>query len=368
MSNRKYEVYNKDTKKQNNSRKSVNRNGKQLKIMLGALGALVVGLVAIGVIIYGQLTNDDYTSLFSDTTAAANFGNAVDGKTQDVTINYNDKTYKKNSNIVNIVFLGIDSDEERVQQRMGWRSDMMMVCAVDASAKKATLISIPRDTWTDIYQIDGKTGTVTGTEQNRLNAAYARGGGPNKFGAANAKACIQNFLERKVQLDTPLDFTLDIPIPFFASIDMDGISKIADAVGGIEITLDTTIPEVGTEGETLTLKGQKAEDYLRDRHHSSGADFGRTAHQRDFMIQLAKKINSMGAVDALTKLFNDFKTYGKTDLDLDQALAFAKILNGIDIDSIELLTVPGVGKDNVVYHDEAATLDLLLKVYYNEVQ
>jgi anionic cell wall polymer biosynthesis LytR-Cps2A-Psr (LCP) family protein len=148
---------------------------------------------------------------------------------------------------------------------------------------------------------------------------------------------------------------------------MDGISKIADAVGGIDVTLDTTIPDVGKKGQTLTLKGQKAEDYLRDRHNTSGEDFGRTAHQRDFMILLAKKIKSMGAVEALSKLYDEFSEFGKTDMKLDHVLAFAKILNTIDIDSIELLSVPGTGKDNVVYHDESGTLDLLLKVYYTEV-
>ena len=341
--------------------------------MLIALGVLVVGLVAVGAVIYSQLTNDDYSPLFAQSSAPPeqDIDPAVSGiqtqSPENVTISYNGKTYQKNKNIVNIVFLGIDSDKERVQQQMGWRSDMMMVCAVDTQAKKASLISVPRDTWTDIYQIDGKTGSIKGTEENRLNAAYARGGGPNKFGAANAKACIQNFLERKVKLQTPLNFTLDIPIPFFASIDMDGISKIADAVGGIEITLDTTIPGVGKRGQTLTLKGQKAEDYLRDRHNSSGADFGRAAHQRDFMIQLAKKLKTLGVADAFTVFFNDFRTYGNTDLDLDQALAFAKILKDIDIDSIDLLAIPGVGKDNVVYHDEAATLDLLLSIYYTKV-
>ncbi len=357
------------------ARKSANKNRKQLKIMLIALGALVVGLVVVGIIIFGQLTNDDFSSLLEDTTAAANIGDvnsALDDdvpQAEDVKITYNGKTYERNKNIVNIVFLGIDSTTER---DIGNHSDMMIVCAVDTVTKKATLISVPRDIWTDISKIDTKTGKISEMTQNRLNTAYLFGGGPNKYGASNAKACIQNFLERKVQLDTPLDFTLNIPISFFASIDMDGISKIADAVGGIEVKLDSTIPEVGKKGQTVTLKGEKAEAYLRDRHNTSGSDFGRTAHQRDFMILLAKKIKSMGAVDAVTKLFDEFNTFGKTDVNLDQALAFAKLLNSMDIDAIEQLAIPcklgNVGEASVLFDDEAATVDLLLGVYYNEVQ
>jgi LCP family protein required for cell wall assembly len=285
------------------------------------------------------------------------------------TITYNGKTYKKNENVVNIVFLGIDTTTER---DIGNHSDMMIVCAVDAVAKKATLISIPRDTWTDLSKIDTKTGKVEEKTQNRLNAAYLFGGGPSKYGASNAKACIQNFFERNVELKTKLNFTLDIPIPFYASIDIDAIAKIADAVGGVEVTLDSTIPDVGKKGKTVNLKGEKAEIYLRDRHNTPGADIGRSTHQRYFMIQLAKKIKGMGAADAVTKLWDEFNTYGKTDLNLDQALAFAKILNNIDIESIEQFAIPGevgnVGDASVILHDEAGTLDLLLSVYYTQVQ
>ncbi len=357
-------------------RKTANRNSKQLKIMLAALGVLVVGLVVVGVVIYGELTSDDYTSLFVETSAPApgedvdpNASGIQTQQPENAKITYNGKTYEKNKDIVNIVFLGIDSTTER---DIGNHSDMILVCAVDTVTKKATLISIPRDTWTDISKIDTKTGKIDEMTQNRLNTAYLFGGGPDKYGASNAKACIQNFLERKIKLKTPLNFSLDIPIPFYVSIDMDGITNITDAVGGVEVTLDSTIPDVGKKGKTVNLKGKTAETYLRDRHNTSGADIGRATHQRDFMIQLAKKIKSMNAVDAVTQLWDEFTKYGKTDLDLDQALAFAKILNNVDIDSIQQLAVPGevgnVGDASVILHDEANTLDMLLSVYYNEVQ
>ncbi len=357
--------------------KPANRHSKQLKIMLIALGTLVVGLVVIGVIIYGQLMSDDYSTLLVQTPPpgpAEDINPAASGiqtpPPEKVTINYNGKTYAKNDNVVNIVFLGIDSEAERGALN---HSDMMIVCAVDTATKKAKLITVPRDIWTDISKIDTKTGKITEMIKQRLNTAYLFGGGPNKYGASNAKACIQNFLERKNELETPLDFALDIPIPFFVSIDMDGISKITDAVGGIEVTLDTTIPDVGKKGKQLTLKGQVAEDYLRDRHNSAGSDFGRTARQRNFMILLAKKIKSLGAVEMVTKLFEPFKEYGHTDMNIDQAVAFAKLLSSMDIDTIEQLVIPNrggkVGKDekDVLFDNEADTLDMLLSIYYTEV-
>jgi len=362
-----------------NVQKGRNANSKKLKILLGVLGTLVAGFVVVAILLGLKITNDDYSSLFEDSQPVANFSddnhnNIIDAPIQtqqnDV-ITYNSKSYKKNEAIVNLLFLGIDSDNEREQLQLGYRSDMMMVCAVDTANKTATLLSIPRDTYTDVYKIDYDDGSIEETVKQKLNAAYAYGGGPKRYGASNAKACIQNFLERKCELETPLDFSLDIPISFYASIDMDGITKIAKAVDGVEVTLDQYIPNVGREGETVTLKYANAEEYLRNRHDSAGSDFGRTSHQRTFMIALAKKIKDMGPVDAVTKLWDEFSEFGKTDLSIDQALDFAKILKGVNIDTIEQLTVPGesktVDKSSVVLHDEAATLEILLDIYYTEV-
>jgi len=360
-------------------KKKRNAHSNKLKILLAVLGTLVAGFIVVAILLGLEITSDDYSSLFEDTQPVANIDNdnnhIIDNnepvQTQhDDVITYNGKTYKKNEAIVNLLFLGIDSNDEREAQQMGYRSDMMMVCAVDTANKTATLLSIPRDTYTDVYKIDYDDGSIEKTVKEKLNAAYAFGGGPKRYGASNTMACVQLFLERKCELETPLGFTLDIPVPFYASIDMDGISKIAKAVGGVEITLDESLPNVGRKGETVALKGSKAEEYLRNRHDSSGSDFGRTSHQRTFMIALAKKIKGMGAMDAVTSLYDEFMEFGKTDLSLDQALDFAKILNGVNIDAIQQLTIPGVSKtidSSVVVHDEAATLELLLSIYYTEV-
>lgn len=367
--------------KNGGAKKKQNTHSKKLKILLGVLGTLVAGFIVVAILLGVKLTSDDYSSLFEDSQPVANIGNdnqnenniidaPVETPQNDV-ITYNGKTYKKNDAIVNLLFLGIDSNDERESQQMGYRSDMMMVCAVDTANKTATLLSIPRDTYTDVYKIDYDDGSIEKTVKEKINAAYSFGGGPRRYGASNAMACVQRFLERECDLETPLDFTLDIPIPFYASIDMDGITKIAKAVDGVEITLDESIPNVGRKGKTVTLKGSNAEEYLRNRHDSSGSDFGRTNHQRTFMIALAKKIKGMGAVDAVTKLWDEFSEFGKTDLSVDQALDFAKILNGVNIDTIQQLTIPGesrkVDGSSVVVTDEAATLELLLGLYYTQV-
>ncbi len=79
----------------------------------------------------------------------------------------------------------------------------------------------------------------------------------------------------------------------------------------------------------------------------------------------------MNAPTIITSLSDDL-TRIRTNLETTQMLDLAKILMQTDIDSIEVHTIPGEGKMiNGTYfmlHDEAATLDLLLSVYYTQAE
>ena len=366
----------------NQEKKQNNRYSKAIKALLAVFCTLIIGFGTVAYILYDELTSEDYDdpsrgSLFLDRRVEA--AGAIDAAVQQTApqetpqsvadIEYGGKEYIRNENIVNILFLGIDTNTERKIARKGYRSDMVMVCAIDAEKKKATLISIPRDTLTTIYKVDEDTGQVTDTLQQKINTAYAYGGGATKYSYENAMACVQMFLERRNQLEEPLGFTLDIPIYMYAGIDMDGITKVASAVGGVELTLEKYIPGVGSKGQTVLLKYSNAEEYLRNRH-DTGGDLDRARRQQKFMVALAKKIKSMGAADIILSLYDELQKYVYTNLDTGQMMDFAKLLMDLNIDGIQVITVPGTGKGSKAYyyyHDEKATLDLLLDVYYEEM-
>jgi len=356
--------------------KTKNVNSKAISALLGVFGVLIISAAAVGVLLGIRLKSDTYDSLFNvpkiniiDTRPAVTDNPAVTQTPYVKTISYNGKTYIKNEGIVNLLFLGIDSNAERREKNKGYRSDMVMVCAVDTVAQTATLLSIPRDTYTTMYKVD-RSGAVEGTVQAKINAAYAYAG--NEYRAANSMACVQMFLQRECELAEPLGFTLDIPVSLYASIDMDGISKVASAVGGVEVTLDATIPDVGRKGKTVLLKGSNAEEYIRNRHDTAGGDITRASRQRTFMLSLAKKIKNMGGVDIILSLYDELQRYVKTNLNTDHMLDFAKLLKKIKIDDIKQVSVSGKSKringSSVIVHDEKETLELLLDIYYIQVQ
>lgn len=353
-----------------------NANSKAISALLGVLGVLLISAVVVGILLGMRIKSETYDSLFnipkiiiSDNKPVTDDDPAITEPSAAVhTISYDGKTYMRNEGIVNLLFLGIDSNAERRAKNKGYRSDMVMVCAVDTVAQTATLISIPRDTYTTMYKINS-SGAIESTVQAKINAAYAYGSG--EYRAANSMTCVQMFLQRECELNEPLDFTLDIPVSFYASIDMDGISKVASAVGGVEVKLDASIPGVGRKGQTVLLKGSNAEEYIRNRHDTAGGDISRATRQRTFMIALAKKIKNMGEVNIILSLYDELQRYVKTNLNTDHMLDFAKLLKKVKIDEIRQVAIPGktkrIGGSSVIIHDEKETLELLLDIYYTQV-
>ncbi|MBT3320534.1 MAG: LCP family protein, partial [Clostridia bacterium] len=211
---------------------------------------------------------------------------------------------------------------------------------------------------------------IPGFNPGKINTAYSYGGGLKKYSYQNAMVCVQMFLDRSNVLSTPLDFTLDIPVYLYASMDMTGIPHVASSVGGVPITLEKSIPGVGRKGQEVNLKYDNAIEYLINRH-DTGGDLDRARRQQKFMISLASKIKDMNAPQIITSLYDDLSRYVYTNLDTTQMLDLAKILMQTDIESIELITIPGAGKKiNGTYfilHDEEATLQILLDIYYTTV-
>lgn len=353
--------------------KKVNKRRKAIRILLASFFILIVGAGVAIYSIYNLIFNDDSRSLFinpnkvdinnSPKPSSLVSGGLTSPNVSAQTIKYKGKTYIKNTNIVNLLFLGIDYTQERESLNLGERSDMMLVCAIDTVTHKVTLISTPRDTKAMITHLDNN-GKVTDSDYNKINTAYHYG---SNFAAENAMACIQSFFQREDVKG--LGFDLQIPIYLYASIDIDGIGPVADSVGGVDVTLTYDLPGLGKKGDKLHLNGKKAEFYIRDRHNDPDGDIGRASKEQSFMMLLAKKIKNNGMMNNIVNYYTGLQKYVKTNLNTTQMVDFAKLLKNVNVDSIESYTIPGKSQNGGDYYyipDDDATMQLLLKVYYKE--
>lgn len=240
----------------------------------------------------------------------------------------------QNKQPFSVLLLGVD-------QRKGdkGRSDTMIVLSVNPKLNSVKMLSIPRDTRTEIV---GK-----GTE-DKINHAYA-------FGSEEmAMNTVENFL--------------DIPIDYFVKVNMEGFKDIVDAVGGITVNNDLDFSYGGyhfPKGE-VTLNGKKALAYTRMRKEDPRGDFGRQIRQRQIIQGVISEGASLSSLANYGDIFTALGNNVKTNLTFDQMMSIQKNYKTVG-SNIDQMTIKGNGtKINGIYYyivpdDEKQRLQTELK-------
>jgi LCP family protein required for cell wall assembly len=254
---------------------------------------------------------------------------------------------KKDENVKNILLLGYGG----AGHSGGTLADSILVLSVDTKSKKATLISVPRDTWIDL-PTDWEN-----LKPAKINEAYAIGLDdtryPNKKPEFRGSPGGGNMEKYAVSTATGLS------IDYFVSVSFDEIQKIIDTLGGIDVNIpasftDEFYPVKGLENETcgktaeemealkfqfsgfelekqykcryetlqfearLTkMDGTTALKFVRSRHSSTnGGDFARSERQMALLAAIKQKLISLDAVAKIDKLYPSLAKLVTTDLNL----------------------------------------------------
>jgi LCP family protein required for cell wall assembly len=239
--------------------------------------------------------------------------------------------YMFEDNKLTMLVLGVDYRNNGT----GSRSDTMMLAFLDMNEPSVKLLSIPRDTRVQI----------PGYGYEKFTHSHAYGGAD-------------------LVMETINDF-LGTDVEYYVEVDFAGFKDVVDAVGGIEIEVPTRM-YYAAEGIDLypgiqTLDGSKALQFVRYR--SDGGDLVRIARQQQFLKELAKKALDTRNLWTATKLVSAASDMTETDLSIPQLLYIANSMLDIDVDSIEVATIPGESKkvDGLWYiiADEQKALDLV---------
>ncbi|CDQ19136.1 cell envelope-related function transcriptional attenuator common domain-containing protein [Halobacillus karajensis] len=179
---------------------------------------------------------------------------------------------RKEREPLNILLMGVD-------ERAGdsGRSDALMVLSLDPNNNRSQMISIPRDTRTEMVGDSAHAGTL-----DKINHAYAFGG------ADMAILTVENFL--------------DIDLDYYVQVNMEGLEEMVDAVGGI--TIQNEIEWYGKDnfhykkGE-LTMNGKEALGYVRMRYDDPKGDMGRNERQRKVIQGIVDKGMNVGSINKI---------------------------------------------------------------------
>jgi LCP family protein required for cell wall assembly len=184
--------------------------------------------------------------------------------------------------IVNILLMGIDSDEKDYTYRVEEsHTDTMIILAINLKENKADLISVPRDT---MAYVPGTRGVYK--LNCAINVGGTRVGKPARSPEGFKAAC------------ETISWVLGgIRIDNYMAVDMEAMAAIGNAIGGIDFDVIMSYSSLNRRYKAgmQHLDGQGIVDYFQARKNAtvnSGSDLARTGRQRALLSAIFQKLLS----------------------------------------------------------------------------
>ena len=214
------------------------------------------------------------------------------------------------------------------QDRVALNTDVIIIINFNTSTKKINVLQLPRDTYIELSTYSGKLNGVYA--QYFLNSNRDIKQGARKFA------------------DT-LEQNLCIKIHNVIHINLNGVQKIVDAVGGVDVNLPKSLSYTDTRtGQKVNLPagmqhldGYMAEQFIRHRSTYLQADIGRIDAQKIFMSGLLQKVKSSFSISTIASLADVVFENLTTDVSLADGIFFAKELLQVDMNNINFMSMVG---------------------------
>ncbi|ERJ43937.2 LytR family transcriptional regulator [Lactobacillus jensenii MD IIE-70(2)] len=195
-----------------------------------------------------------------------------------------------------VLLMGTDTGAFNKTDKMG-NTDTMIVAVVNPTKKRYTLMSIPRDTMAQM--VGAKSLTA-----EKINAAYSIGGA-------------------KMAMNT-VSKLINVPIKYYAVINMGGLRKMVNGVGGVTVTPPLSFSYGGysfKKGKKTKLNGAQALAYARMRYDDPTGDYGRQLRQRQVIMSLVENASSISTLANLESILNSVSENIKTNLTFNNLMA-----------------------------------------------
>ncbi|MGV9251351.1 LCP family protein [Streptomyces sp. NPDC003697] len=265
-----------------------------------------------------------------------------------------DRPAKAGNGSENILVLGSDTRSGSNRKLGGGsddgtaRSDTAMIVHLHEGHRRASVVSIPRDTLVDRPECTSPDGAAHGAARGVMfNSAYTTGGA----------TCAVKTVESMTGLR----------MDHYLEVDFSGFQRLIDELGGVRVTTTRAIDDPDSHlrlpAGTHTLDGAQALGLVRTRHGvGDGSDLGRIQLQQAFVGALADRIDRIGVLTNPKKLYKLADTATKamtTDSGLgsvNSLMSFADGAKGIDSSNMTMVTLPvryDPGNANRVVIEEA---------------
>lgn len=280
-------------------------------------------------------------------------------------ITYDGKQYQYNSDVINILCLGIDKDipiEEKRETGSEGLADVVILASIDTKEDTLKFLAVPRETMVPVKLIDTK-GNFVRTENEQITLQYA-------YGQTAEKSC-------ELMIDTVSNLLFQLPIQRYCAINFQALPALNDAIGGVDlVSIETVHWWNGSfyEGQQMHLEGQAALDYVRQRDETiPKSSMGRLERQKQYITCYLEQAKEAVGRDLTlpVKMFQSLTENMCTDVTVADITYLVPELLNMEINLENISMVPGetiTGGEHEEYHVDADALkQLVIQMFYKEV-
>lgn len=269
------------------------------------------------------------------------------------TIAGHDENTLKNLDNLEILIIGESGDETYKL------ADTIMVASFCPKTKKASLMSIPRDTYVGTKNM--KTASTNYLASYKINSVYRNGTKIN-------------------EVLKSVNYITGLNLKNYIIIDTKALVKVVDAIGGVTFNVPIDMKyDDPTQNLHINLKageqlidGDKAEQLLRFRHNNDGTtypseygiqDIGRMKTQREFISATINQLLKPENIFNINKILNVVFENVKTNLDFNTIKDYLPYVVGFDMSDLNTDMLPGesvyCNKAWLYKHDEEKTKSII---------
>ncbi|MBD8031833.1 MULTISPECIES: LCP family glycopolymer transferase [Solibacillus] len=230
-------------------------------------------------------------NVYGDIKSTANeIYTPMDEKSSDIRMQPVDITTKMEP--FSALVLGVDEREGDVG-----RSDTMIVLTVNPNLQTTKMLSIPRDTYTEMIGKGFK---------DKINHSYSFGG-------------------MEMSMET-VENLLGIPIDYVVKVNMVSFVDIIDILGGVKVknTLNFNFQGEHFPIGELVLDGEKSLKYVRMRYDDPTGDFGRQNRQKQVIQGIINESLSIKKVWNYKSIFKTLEKNVEMNVPFDDLLSIQK--------------------------------------------
>ena len=270
---------------------------------------------------------------------------------------YDDDIYMYNEAIINILLIGIDTDEKGLTVQggvnTGGQADTIMVLTINTKTNEFEIVRVPRDTIAEVVMLDSDY-NYAATISAPICTAHSYGDGET--------------LSNELMMQAVSRLLYDIPIHRYYSLNLEAIADIVDELGGITLEmLDdfTNISSQMEKGKIVTLNGSRAIRYIQYRN--GGDDYSsRMPRQLQFMYELYRVIKGK-TKDNFTfplTLMEIVKENTIHNLSISEITYLTNLMLDHDLNANQIITLPGEMVENFYLTDDEELHKKIVEIFY----